>query len=234
MRQYRESFAPTRDSKRRDARRVLLPRSRRSNNLHTHTHLEFLAVGGRSKRPRPSTNETPHGRARRRRNESSGPAPAIEVKRMTPFIDTPAAVVAALDQVGEFPQILPVVSDPQSAGFFVNRHPPRIAMTKRPNLAARSFNSEERVVGRNTVRFSRRRMIHVNAKNLAEQRADVLGSDIVIRIGRAVAQLRHTACHRGRTQQRLRRARPKATPKGLPRWPDRTPGRPLFRHRASP
>ena len=73
----------------------------------------------------------------RGRCEIAGSSLPVEIKRVAPLINAPADVVARLDQVGEFPQVLAVVSYPQVAGLGVNGHPPRIAVPERPDFAAR-------------------------------------------------------------------------------------------------
>ena len=123
----------------------------------------------------------------RGRCESARSLLPVEIKRVTSLVDAPAAVVARLDQVGEFPQVLAIVSHPQAAGLGVDGHPPRIAVSERPDFAPRPFYVQKRVVGRNRVLHSRGWMIDVDSQNLAEQIACVLSGEVVVGVGGAVA-----------------------------------------------
>ena len=123
----------------------------------------------------------------RGRRESAGSLLPVEIKRVAPLVDAPAAVVARLDQVGEFPQVLAIVSDPQVAGLGVDGHPPRIAVSERPDFAAGTFHFQKRVVGRDRVLHSGGRMIDVDSQNFAEQIACVLSGEVVVGVGGAVA-----------------------------------------------
>src|SRR4051794_22754051 len=68
--------------------------------------------------------------------EIAGSSLPVEIKRMTPFVDAPANVITRLDEVGEFPQVLPVVTHPEVAGLRVDGHPPWVAVPKRPDFAS--------------------------------------------------------------------------------------------------
>src|SRR5437899_190892 len=59
---------------------------------------------------------------------------AIQIERMTSFGHRPAVVVAFLDKKRLLPEILAVLSDPDVAGLFIDRHSPRVAQAHRPNL----------------------------------------------------------------------------------------------------
>src|SRR4051812_14393709 len=104
-----------------------------------------------------------------RRCESPGPLLPVQIKRVASLIDAPADVVARLKQVGELPQVLTVVSDPQAAGLGVDGHPPWIAMAERPDFPPRAFHFQEWVVGRDAVLHPRGRMINVDPQNFAEK-----------------------------------------------------------------
>ena len=73
-----------------------------------------------------------------------------------------------------FPQILAHLSDPQVARLTIETHPPDLSMPVGPRLRNRPFDIQKRIVRRDAVFFSLRRMIHVDPQNASREIAQVL------------------------------------------------------------
>src|SRR5690348_16928564 len=92
---------------------------------------------------------------------------AIQVEGMAAFIDAPAVIFTAANEMSGLPKVLSVVADPDAAGFFVNREPPGIAQPVRPVFRARVFHAHERIIFGNGVRSRAVRMVDVDAEYAA-------------------------------------------------------------------
>ena len=110
----------------------------------------------------------------RRWQDGSRSARPLWVRRLPAFHDAPAVVAAALDVIEHLPQLPTHIADPQVARLPIEAHPPRVAKAVRPNLAARAFQIDERIVGWNAVVLSVVGVIDVDPQNARQQVADVL------------------------------------------------------------
>src|SRR5436190_23565744 len=101
----------------------------------------------------------------RRRHERSGTQPAIEIKGMPAFIDAPAIIFTAPDEMGGFPEILSVVAGPDAPGFFIEAQAPGIAQAVGPDFRSRIGFSHKWVVPRDRIRPCAVRMIGIDAQH---------------------------------------------------------------------
>ena len=103
-------------------------------------------------------------------------------------------VVAALgDDVHFLVLVLPDIACVQLAGAAIERHAPDVPEPVRPDLRARAGDADERVVLRDAVRAIALGMVDVDAKDLREQRTQVLPRELRV-VGRAAvaaAQVEH-------------------------------------------
>ena len=76
-----------------------------------------------------------------RRQDGSRPARPLRVGRLPAFHHALAVVAATLDAIEHLPQFPADIANPQIAGLAIEAHPPRIAKTVRPDLAAAPFKS---------------------------------------------------------------------------------------------
>src|ERR1700733_1202550 len=108
-------------------------------------------------------------------------APPVE-----PLAGVPA-VVAALDHaIDLLPGVLTDVADPQVARLAIEVPAERVAVAVRPDLAARTGDAGERVVGGDVVHALRR--VDVEPQYLAEQRVLVLARSAGVVSGSTVAE----------------------------------------------
>ena len=122
-----------------------------------------------------------------RRDGGSRTELAVEVKRMAAFINAPAIIFTAPDQMRRFPKVLAVVANPDLAGLFINAHAPGISQTVSPVLRPRVGHSNKWIVLRHRVSPRSVRMIDINAQHAAEKLAQILSCVPSVRIARAVA-----------------------------------------------
>ena len=71
---------------------------------------------------------------------------AVQIERMTPFINAPTVILTAPQQMGCFPEVLTVVPHPDLSGFLVHAHPPGIAQTVGPVLRPGVFRPHKGIV----------------------------------------------------------------------------------------
>src|SRR5213592_2324760 len=72
-----------------------------------------------------------------RRDRRSRTELAVQIEGMVPFINAPTIVLATPAEVGRFPKVLAIVAHPDLPRPGVDRHPPRIAQTIRPEFRTR-------------------------------------------------------------------------------------------------
>ena len=106
--------------------------------------------------------------------ERRGPRLAIGIKRMRTFHHTPAKVVALFHKINLLPKILPVITNPYVPGLCVAMHAPWIAKPISPGFPGYILLAEEWVILGNGVIFAFLRVIHINAKHLAQWSGKVL------------------------------------------------------------
>ena len=109
-----------------------------------------------------------------RRQDGSWSARPLRIGRLPAFHHTPSVVAAALDAIEHFPQFPADIANPQIAGLLIEAHPPRIAKTVRPDLAASPLQIDERIVGRNAVVLAVVGVIDVDPQNARQEVADIL------------------------------------------------------------
>ena len=105
---------------------------------------------------------------------------------MAPFAQAPAVVGALLDQVNLFPQVLPILADPELARLAVVAEPPRVPEAVSPHLGPGALAIDERVVFRYSVVSAWVRMIDVDPQYGPQQVVDGLAGQIGVRAAGAV------------------------------------------------
>ena len=122
-----------------------------------------------------------------RRDGGSRTELAVEVKRMAAFINAPAIILTAPDQMRRFPKVLAVVAGPDLASLFIDAQAPGIAQTVSPVLRSRVGHSNKWIVLRHRVSLCSVRMIDIDAQHATEKLAQILSRVPSVRIARAVA-----------------------------------------------
>src|SRR5882672_6344465 len=103
------------------------------------------------------------------RNNGGWTAAAIEVESMASFIDAPAVILTAPDEVRRFPKVLAVVSHPDPSGFLVDAQAPGVAQAVAPIFRARICPTDERVVLWQGVILCSAGMIDIDTQYAPEQ-----------------------------------------------------------------
>ena len=102
-----------------------------------------------------------------------------------PFARVPAVIRALLDDVDLLPDILPDIARPQIAGLWIEGHAPNVARSQRPHLGLRTLRGNKWIVGGNGVWLAFfALLVHIDAKDLCQESAEILPVEVRI-IGRA-------------------------------------------------
>src|SRR5262245_42699998 len=80
---------------------------------------------------------------------------AVEIKRVTTFVNAPAVVGAALDEESLLPQVLAVLADPDVASGLVDVNSPGVAEAVGVGFRPSARSLQEWVVGRNGIGLAR-------------------------------------------------------------------------------
>src|SRR5262249_13107159 len=108
-----------------------------------------------------------------RYRERPRPLLPLGTEWVSPLVDAPAVIAATLDKIDHRPQLLPHLAAPESSPA-VEAELPHLSMPERPDLAPGAGSPDERIVSRNRVGAISLGTIHVDAKDGAEQVAEVL------------------------------------------------------------
>src|SRR5579884_231381 len=90
------------------------------------------------------------------------------------FHDRPAIIATLLHTIDHLPELPADVADPQVTGLAIEAHPPGVTKAVSIHLGPGSGRFDERIVGRNGVRFAVGLVIHVDTQDRGEKIADVL------------------------------------------------------------
>src|SRR5215472_6953305 len=86
---------------------------------------------------------------------------SVQVERMAAFHHAPTVIVALVHKECLFPQILPILTDPNVAGLRVGGYAPGIAQAYGPRFGASFLHAHERIVFGHGVSLVRIGMIDV-------------------------------------------------------------------------